>query len=428
MIARYRTLAAALAFQESAHARSIDLGLERVRTVADRLDLLHPDCPVATIGGTNGKGSTAAQLAALLRAAGRRAGLFTSPHLLRYQERIQVDGVPVAEEPLLEAFERIDAVRGPITLTFFEYNTLAALWVFRAAGVEAMVLEVGLGGRLDATNILDADVAVLCSVGMDHRDWLGDTLELIGAEKAGIFRAGRPVVLGSDAMPASVWERARALGCELWTAGREFRIEIDGDGYGPQPWNYRSAVCRLDALPAPALPGAIQYANAASALTALNLLSVADACDPARVAAGLLAVRLPGRLQRVPGNVEWILDVAHNVPAAQVLAQALDAWPPAGRTIAVAAVLADKDASGIAAALDRQVDHWVLASLEDQPRGLPAAALQARLPPLRGALESARDVPAACERARALAQPGDRIVAFGSFHVVGPALQWLGLY
>ncbi len=428
MSGRFRTLAEALAWQGGAHGLAIDLGLERVREVAGVLELLRPSCPVVTVAGTNGKGSTATALAALLAACGQRVGLFTSPHLVRYNERVQVAGVPVGDALLLSAFERIEAARGAITLTFFEYNTLAALLVFRDAGVDAMVLEVGLGGRLDATNIIDADVAVLCSVGLDHRDWLGSTLEQIGAEKAGIFRPGRPIVLGSTQMPDSVFQRARDLGCPLWRPGYEFQVHIDGDGYGAQPWEYRSAPCTLQGLAAPALPGAIQYANAASALCALTLLKAPGACEAAVVSAAMRALHLPGRLQRLPGEVEWILDVAHNEPAAMVLAQALAAQPAAGRTLAVASMLADKDAAAITRTLDGSIDQWILASLADQPRGLSAEALQALLPPLRGPIERAGGVPAACARAASLARPGDRIVVFGSFHVVGPALEWLGLY
>ena len=427
MSARFGSLAAALAYQQSAHGPMIDLGLERVRAVAARLGLLDKRCPVVIVGGTNGKGSTAAALAALLSACGQHVGLFTSPHLVRYNERVQLDGTPVEDGALLRAFELIEAARGSTTLTFFEYNTLAALEIFREARVSSMVLEVGLGGRLDATNILDADVAVLCSVGIDHRDWLGDTLEQIGQEKAGIFRRGQPVVLGSADMPASVWLRAAALQCRLHTAGREFHLRIAAGTDGGR-WDYASDRCTIDALPAPALAGEVQYHNAAAALTALNLLEVPGACEFRRIADGLRALRLPGRLQRVPGAVEWILDVAHNEPAAAVLAAALQARPAEGRTWAVLGMLADKDCAAVAGALDSTVDHWLLAALDDEPRGLSAEALQARLPPLRGSIECAGRVPDACARARALAQPRDRVVVLGSFHVVGPALLWLGLY
>ena len=339
----------------------------------------------------------------------------------------------MTDAALVAAFERIEAARGEITLTFFEYNTLAALEVFRRAAVDAMVLEVGLGGRLDATNIVDADVAVLCSIGLDHREWLGATLEQIGAEKAGIFRAGGNVVLGSADMPASVWQAAQRLECRVLAPQREFSWRIGRADAAGAAWEYRGAGCVLPDLPPPALAGRIQYQNAASALTALQLLAVSGACDRERLAPALRGVVLPGRFQIVPGTAaggpaEWILDVAHNEPAARVLADALAQRHSAGRTIAVAGMLADKDAAAIARALDGQIDHWVLAGVSDEPRGLSAPALQARLPALRGAIEPAADVGEACARARALARPSDRIVVLGSFHVVGPALVWLGLY
>jgi dihydrofolate synthase/folylpolyglutamate synthase len=423
-----RSLEQWLAYQQGTHNLSIDLSLERVREVAGRLGLLEKHCPVVIVGGTNGKGSTATTLAALLRSCGRHVGLFTSPHLVRYNERVQLDGVAVSDAALVAAFERIEAARGAVTLTFFEYNTLAALEVFRRARLGAMVLEVGLGGRLDAVNIIDADVAVLCSIGVDHREWLGSTLEQIGAEKAGIFRRGQNVVLGSAAMPASVWHGARELDCRVWTAEREFSWRIHGDGSGAAPWDYSCGPCTLLDLPAPVLAGAVQYRNSSSALTALQLLAVAGGCDRRCIAHGLGRVALPGRFQIVPGEVEWILDVAHNEPAALVLAGALAARRGEGKTFAVAGMLADKDAAAIARILDPLVDHWLLAGIDDEPRGLDAGALQARLPPLRGTVELASDATAACARARALSAPRDRVVVFGSFYVVGPALQWLGLY
>ena len=423
-----RSLEQWLAYQQGTHNLSIDLSLERVRAVAVRLGLLEKRCPVVIIAGTNGKGSTATLLAALLQSCGQSVGLFTSPHLVRYNERVQVNAVQVSDEALLAAFERIEAARAGVTLTFFEYNTLAALEVFRRAAVGVMVLEVGLGGRLDAANIIDADVAVVCSIGLDHREWLGATLDQIGAEKAGIFRHGQKVVLGSTAMPDSVWRAARELDCQLWTAEREFSWRIHGDGAAAQAWDYRGAACTLEALPAPALAGAVQYRNAACALSVLQLLAPPGACERAPVAQGLRRTVLPGRFQIVPGEVEWILDVAHNEPAASVLAAALAARPCEGRSFAVAGMLADKDAAAIARALDPQIDHWLLAGIDDEARGLDARALQARLPPLRGPIELSVSVGAACARARALSSPRDRVIVFGSFHVVGPALVWLGLY
>jgi dihydrofolate synthase/folylpolyglutamate synthase len=419
-----RTLADWLAYQQQLHGRAIDLGLERVRSVAARLGLEATGCPTAIVGGTNGKGSTATLLAALLGASGRRVGLFTSPHLIRYNERILIDGVPVSDAALIEAFEAIEAARAGESLTFFEFNALAALWLFRAVGATAVVLEVGLGGRLDATNIIDADVAVLCSIGFDHRDWLGDTLEAIGAEKAGIFRAGRPVVLGSADCPDSVYAAARALGCPLHVAERDFTWIVGADG----SWSFRDAGGSCERLPAPALAGQIQYRNAATALAALRLLPGVAPAAHGQLALALRSVHLAGRLQVVPGPVEWLLDVAHNEPAAAVLAAELRARPAVGRTLGVVGMLGDKDVRAVAAILDPLIDQWIFCGITDEPRGLTAAALCARAGTLRGAGELAPTIAAGCERAGALARPGDRVVVFGSFHAVGPALEWLRLY
>jgi dihydrofolate synthase/folylpolyglutamate synthase len=269
---------------------------------------------------------------------------------------------------------------------------------------------------------------VVCSIGFDHRDWLGDTLEKIGAEKAGIFRAAQRVVLGSCEMPQSVWHAAERLGCEVWTAERQFSWQLrPPEGAQPQ-WDYRSVRCELTGLPAPSLAGSIQYRNAACALMALQLLEVPHRCDRERIAGGLAQVSVPGRFQIVPGEVEWILDVAHNEPAAAVLAAALGERSIAGRTIAVFGTLSDKDSAAITSALDARIDRWVLTGTADDARGLSAAALRERLPPLRGDIELTEEVGSACQRARECARAGDRVVVLGSFHVVGPALAWLGLY
>ncbi len=322
-----RTLAEWLTVQESVHPKSIDMELTRVAPVARALGVAAPQFPVITVGGTNGKGSVAAHLEALLRALGASTGLFTSPHFVRYNERIRVDGADVEDAQLIEAFERIEAARGAITLSFFEYNTLAALLVFRARAVDVAVLEVGLGGRLDATNLVDADVAVLASVGLDHRDWLGETLELIGAEKAGIFRAARPAVLGTPDMPASVYAAISALAATPHIAERDFSWRVGGGR-----WDYAGLKRSLRDLPPSALAGSVQYRNAATALAALEALlddprlrpavrALAERLSPLDAAAvrrALPAVRLAGRFQVVAGDVEWILDIAHNEPAARV--------------------------------------------------------------------------------------------------------------
>lgn len=415
------TLDGWLRYQQRQNLRSIDLGLDRVRAVAGELGLLRPACPVWTVAGTNGKGSTAHHIAALLERCGLASGLFTSPHLVRYAERIRIKGREADESRLLAAFNAIEAVRGQQPLTFFEYNALAALWLFREARVDAIVLEVGLGGRLDATNILDADVAVICSIGLDHTDWLGSTLDAIGAEKAGILRAGKPAIFGSDDLPASVWRRAHELDCRLAVARREFDWQIVGDGR----WNFRGRHDLTD-LPAPALAGAIQYRNASTAIAAIQALAIEGSGDAAVVGAALGDVQLPGRMQIVPGDVEWLLDVAHNVPAAQVLGAELRKRPHAARTFAVFAALTDKDAAGVVAQLTELIDCWILCGI-DEPRGEPAEALRARIGALRGDVQLAATVYHGCQRARALARAGDRVVVFGSFHTVGPALEWLDL-
>ncbi len=421
-----------LARQQAAHPKAIDLGLERVTAVARRLGVDRPTATVITVAGTNGKGSTAAHLEALLRAAGASVGLFTSPHFVRYNERIRVQGRELDDAALVAAFEHIEASRGAETLTFFEYNTLAALWLFAERGVRFAVLEVGLGGRLDATNLVDADVAVLSSVGWDHCEWLGETLDAIGAEKAGIFRSARPAVLGTAQMPASVYAAIGRLGARAVVAERDFRWQVGPDGR----WDYQGARLRLADLPPSRLAGDIQYRNAATALAAVEALAGAAAADvremlaalDARtVGAALGAVHLPGRFQVVPGAVEWILDIAHNPSAAEVLATQLRRRPCRGRTLAVVGILGDKDVLAIGTALAPLIDQWFLCGLPG-PRGIDAPALAERLAPVAGAPALFDSVPDACAAAQRAARPGDRVVVCGSVHTVGPALQWLGVY
>ena len=418
------TLADWLERQERTHPNAIDLTLDRVREVARRLGLLTPAYRVVTVAGTNGKGSTVAYLDAVLRAHGVRAGRFTSPHLERYNERICVDGVEASDAALIDSFERIDAARGDITLTFFEYNALAALDHFGRERVDAAVLEVGLGGRLDATNIIDADVGIVCSIGLDHVDWLGGTLEQIGREKAGIFRAGRPAVLGSPTLPRSVFEEIERIGARPVQIGRDFHVRPTHAGAGGS-WDFECGHVTLRELPPPALAGAPQLANAATALAALTVGLVELTMDAARVGRALRSVRINGRFQVIPGEIEWVLDVAHNVPAATVLAENLRQLPKR-RTIAVCGILADKDVAGIAATLAADVDLWIPVTLTG-PRALSRDELARRLPAGAAIDAHAGDVSSACRRARELARPGDRIVVFGSFLTVGPALEFLGI-
>jgi dihydrofolate synthase/folylpolyglutamate synthase len=429
-----RTLAAWLALQEQVHTRAIDLGLGRVGAVARTLGVDQPAFRVITVAGTNGKGSTVATLEALLLALGLRVGTLTSPHLLRYNERIHVDGREATDAELVAVFERIEAARGATTLTFFEYNTLAALLLFADSQVDAAVLEVGLGGRLDAVNLVDADVAVLCSVGFDHRDWLGDTLEAIGAEKAGIFRAQRPAVLGTPQLPNSVFAAIEQLAAHAVVAERQFSWELDQNtahAQGPRGWTYRGLQGEIAGLPAPRLAGAIQYRNAATALAAVECL--AQRMGPGwrwppltreRIAVALASVEVAGRFQILPGPVEWILDVSHNEPAAQILKANLADRPVTGRTIAVCGILQDKDAGQIAQVLAGSAQVWIACALPG-PRGGTAGQLAARLAPSVQVSEQATSVAAGCALARTLAQPGDRVLVFGSFSTVTAALEWL---
>ena len=418
-----RSLEDWLRVQETVHGTGIDLTLERVRAVALRMGLLPVAARTIIVAGTNGKGSTVECLASLLRCLGRRVGSFTSPHLLRYNERIRIDGAECSDAELVAAFEAIEAARGDITLTFFEFNALAALEVFHARSVEFAVLEVGLGGRLDAVNIVDAQAAIVCSIGLDHADWLGTDIDGIGREKAGVFRAGRIAVIADPTMTPAVEAEARRIGARALVAGRDYHWQVAADG---GQWSFSAGAFELQDLPRPALPGASQFANAASALATLQQMGVLDAARKPQVERALRQLALPGRFQIVPGRVEWILDVAHNEPAARTLASNLAARPCTGRTLCVAGILGDKDVAAVATALQPVVEQWFLCGIA-APRGLTAAALAARSP-VFGAATQCEDIAAGMHAAAAVARPGDRIVVCGSFLAVAPALALLGLH
>lgn len=416
---RFAGLGPWLEWQQTAHPRSIDLGLERVARVLGRTGWGGLRAPVVTVGGTNGKGSCVALLEAILAAGGYRVGAFTSPHFVDYRERIRIDGHWASEASLIAAFERIADALGEDSLTFFEFNTLAALLVFETAAPDAIVLEVGLGGRLDAVNVVDADVAVIVSVGLDHVEYLGPDVESIGREKAGIFRAGRPAVCGMPEPPQSVLAAAAALGAAVRLRERDFVGEECDDGR----WNYRDARGQLDGLPLPALQGVAQVGNAATALAALRELAQRLPLAREAVERGLSQVRLPGRFQRIaaPAGFEWVLDVAHNPDAAAVLAANLARHPAPGRTFAVCGMLSDKDVSAVLSALQGRIDRW-FAAATDGPRGLGDAELAARASAAGIAMTPSGSVRDAMLAAAREARAGDRIVVFGSFHTVGPAL------
>ena len=413
-----------LAYQSQLNPRAIDLGLDRLRAMLERLKWSRPTAAVITVAGTNGKGSVVTTCAAILAACGCKVGVFTSPHFRDYRERIRVNGALVETGALIGAFERIEAARGEIPLTFFEYNTLAALLLFEAAVLDVWVLEIGLGGRLDAVNVIDPDVAVVVSIGMDHQDYLGSSLERIGREKAGIFRAGKPAILGNRDLPGSVADTAVSVGAKLKRLGTEFDGTRTEDG-----WNYRGMRWDLPNLPPPALFGEAQYDNAATAVAAVEELTMLSMITPQGISSGLKSVQLTGRFQLIPakGGVgpEWILDVAHNPDAALVLANNLQALPMGPRTFAVCGILADKDAVAIIGELRGSFDRWWLVSTNGE-RGRSAAALESCVAAGLDAPAIALDsVPEACAAAAAAAGDGDRIVVFGSFHTVGPALDWL---
>lgn len=417
---RFDNVADWLAWQQVAHPVAVDPGLARVGAVWRRLQLARAGT-VLTVGGTNGKGSVCAYLDAILSAAGYDTGLFMSPHLVRYHERIRVGGREVSDAALLAAFAQIEAARGDISLTFFEWNTLAAFVVFAREPLDVAVLEVGMGGRLDAVNLLDAEVSAVVSVGLDHCEWLGDTIEEIGAEKAGIFRAGRPAIFGSRSVPQSVLNGAAACGASLRRIGVDFDFVERADG-----WDYIGFGSRRRELPLPALEGSMQLGNAATALAILDAVEPAVLVPDEAVRTGLRAVRLPGRFQVIAGDPEWILDVAHNPDAARALSVALAARPCRGRTIAVCGILGDKDIETIVRILAGQVRQWIAAQL-DGPRSLAAAELARRIAAACGAgVTAAESIAAGLSAARESARPGDRVLVFGSFLTVGPALACLG--
>jgi dihydrofolate synthase / folylpolyglutamate synthase len=417
---RFSRLADWLSWQETLHPRAIDLGLERLHRTLERLKWARPQCPVITVGGTNGKGSCVALLTRILAHAGYRIGAFTSPHLVRYNERIHIEGREISDASLMAAFERIDAARGEDTLTFFEFNTLAALLVFETATLDAIVLEVGMGGRLDAVNVVDADVALVTTVALDHCDWLGNDVETIGTEKAGIFRSQRPAVYGSRVMPQTIEAEASRIGSELLRLGVDFDFERRNDS-----WSWKSQQAQVNDLPLPALFGAAQFDNASAVLQVLHCLRARLPIDRHAIAEGLRSVRLPGRFQSMrAGAIEWVLDVAHNPAAASTLADQLK-LDHSRRSIAVCGILGDKDVEGIAAALEGCFAGWIVAALSGlraiDPNVL-ADRLRAKAANVTGIGES---VEHACELAKQVARPGDRIVVFGSFLTVGPALEWL---
>ncbi len=414
-------LLAWLARIERLHAKPIDLGLDRVRAVANRLDLRFA-VPSIVVAGTNGKGSTCAMLDAILRAAGYRVGLYTSPHLLRFNERARIDGVDAGEGALIAQFEAVETARGATTLTYFEFTTLAILRLFSSSQLDAAVLEVGLGGRLDAVNIVDADAAIVTSVAIDHIDYLGATRELIGAEKAHIYRRGKPAICSDPQPPQSLLDYARTSSADLWLFGHDFNYQGDR-----QQWAYAGRHLRRAGLPYPALRGANQLLNASGALAALEALAPQLPVSQQAVRHGLLTVELPARFQVLPGKPAVVLDVAHNPHAAAVLAQNLDMMGFFPQTHAVFGMLNDKDIAGVVAKVGDRIDRWYIGPTTG-PRGATAAdiARQVRGSAPGSVVSEHSSFAEAFASAREHAKHDDRILAFGSFVSVAEVLRAVG--
>jgi len=400
-------LATWLHYLEHLHSQAIELGLDRIQRVAAQLDLLKPAPFVFTVAGTNGKGTTCRTLETLLIAAGYRVGVYSSPHLVRYTERVRIQGEEISEAHHSASFARIEAGRGDISLTYFEFGTLSALNLFRQAALDVVILEVGLGGRLDATNIVDADVAVITSIALDHTDWLGPDRESIGREKAGVFRAGKPAVVGEADMPATIAAVAAEKGAQLLQINRDWQWQRHSEG-----WTLQDAAGELCDLPLPQVP----LPNAATALAALRAsgLNVSEETIRAQLPNAVLA----GRFQTVSHAPQVILDVAHNPHAAAYLASRLAELPRSGQVYAVAGMLHDKDIAGTLAALAPQVTHWYCAPLEG-PRGASAAELLTHL----DSGTAYANVNAAWQAARAQASAEDVILVCGSFHTVAQVME-----
>lgn len=413
-----------LSWFETLHPKKIDLSLERVTTVLERLDLRHPPYKVVTVAGTNGKGSCVALLESIYWHAGYDVGAFTSPHLWRFNERIRVNGADAGDAELIELFETIDESLDTITLSYFESSTIAALLHFARREVDVAVLEVGMGGRLDASNAVDADCALIVSVDLDHREWLGEDREAIGREKAGIVRRGKPLVLADRDPPRSVLAHAAEQGAVVRRIGRDFDYRSEADGWRRLGDPESSAV-----LPLPPFGGQEQYPNAAACAAVIDALRADLPVDDTALAAGIRNAYLRGRLERHSvDSAEWVFDVGHNPAAAEILRGSLGRLPPARRTYVVFAAMRDKDLAGVVAPFVALADGWFVTQ-GSADRGATGAELRAVLESVgaRG-IEVCAGIEAACVAARACAAPGDRVLVFGSFVTVGAATAALGLY
>lgn len=418
------TLADWLAYLETTHSKAIDLGLERVQVVKQAM-AVEFSCPIIIVGGTNGKGSTCAMLEAILLQAGYRVGLYTSPHLLHFNERMRIAGKSVSDQALIASFQKIEQARADISLSYFEFTTLAAIQLFADTPLDVVVFEVGLGGRLDAVNVLDADVAIVTSVDLDHTDYLGDTREKIGFEKAGIYRSGQTAICGDPVPPQSLVQHAEKIAADLWLFGRDFNYAGD-----QQQWNFNGRGQRRNALGYPSLRGANQLLNASCVLAALQALRMRLPVSAQDVRTGLATVDLPGRFQVLPGRPTVILDVGHNPHAAATLAHNLDNMGFHPYTYAVFGMMQDKDIEGVIAHLKDKIDHWCVTDLP-LPRAASATKLKEKLTSAYGATLNDQQSIACFESpalafANAMSRAGenDRIMVFGSFLTVAGVMEF----
>ena len=416
------TLNSWLALLESRHVKSIDMGLERVVEVKARLAISF-DCPVVMVAGTNGKGSTCSMLESILLQAGYKVGLYIKPHFLLFNERARVGGESCSDAQLLLSFEAVEAARGDISLSYFEFTTLAILHLLQHEKLDVAILEVGLGGRLDAVNVIDPDVSIVTSIDIDHADYLGDTREQIGFEKAGIFRAGKVAICSDPLPPSSLVRHANEIGVDLWLIGRDFNYAGD-----KQQWNFAGRAQRRNALSYPSLRGANQLLNASAVLAALEVLRMRLPVSAQEVRSGLVMVDLPGRFQVLPGRPTVILDVAHNPHAAAALSQNLDNMGFHPYTYAVFGAMEDKDIEGIVSQMKARIDHWCLTDLP-LPRAATAVELKTKLHEADICLPGDKNNPdstietfespaKAFANAMSRAGENDRIVVFGSFLTV----------
>ena len=418
-----RTLQDWLAWQESLHLSEIDLGLERIGIVAKQLNILKPTFPIITVAGTNGKGSTVAFLASILQAQGYKVGAYTSPHLVHYNERIALNGIQANDQQIIEAFEEIDKARQPdkdslTSLTYFEFSTLAAMILFSKQPVDVAILEVGLGGRLDAANLWDTSLAIITNIGIDHTDWLGDDRETIAVEKSGIMRESIPVICGDPIPPTTIKKEAKRIGAKLVQIDTDFSYEELEGG----KWNFNNGNETLH-LSKPSMAGTFQLNNAATAIAGLLSIKSQLPISQNAINKGLINAKVLGRLHIIQSNPEWLLDVAHNPHAATQLADYINANPIKGKTYALFSMLRDKDIQQVLGLMNLVIDEWHIVALEGS-RGMSLDVLKLQFIEQKviGEVTTHENFNDACKSLKIITKSEDRVVAFGSFLVVSQVL------